>query len=187
MAGIILDPGTIAEFLKHFEVETGPLFQALGLEEFILGSQFLQSLRQFDMDILDCALHPLLGGDVVASRIDGDFVQPLGHLSPQGVYPRNSLYLIAEKLDADGLVFLIRGEDLHDIPPYPKCPPMKIDVVSLILNFHELIEDFLPWHRSPSLQKEEQAVIGLGRSQPIDTGNTGHNDYIISIQQGSGG
>jgi hypothetical protein len=73
----------------------------------------------------------------MASGIDRDFVQRLEELSPDGIDLSKGIHLLSEELDPDGSILFMSREDLDDIPPNPKGPPMKIDIISFILNLHQ--------------------------------------------------
>src|SRR4030042_5246585 len=88
-------------------------------------------------------LYSVWKSDIMASRIDGDFIQRLDEFSPYGIDLGNGIDLISEELNPDGSILFMNREDLDDIPPNSKCPPMKIDIISLILNLHQFSEDLL--------------------------------------------
>ncbi len=51
------------------------------------------------------------------------------------------LHLITEQLDADGGAVFIGGEDVDDVTSRPKGAPVKVEIVSLVLNVDEFSED----------------------------------------------
>ena len=52
---------------------------------------------------------------------------------------RNSINLIAKKINSIGDFFACR-KNINHVTPNPKCSPMKIYVISLILNIRQLTQ-----------------------------------------------
>ena len=163
------------------------MLQALALQEFVFRLQFGEPLGQLFLNGLGGALHPTGGGDVVAGRINGDFVQPAHHLAPERVDLGNCIDRIAEEFDSDRPALLIGRKDLDHIAPHPKRAAMKIKVVALVLNIDQLTEQRVPVHLAALFDKEDEIKIGFGRPQPIDARDAGNDDGIAPFQQRLGG
>ena len=70
MPRIILNAVAITNLHHHFDVETGALFQALGLQEFAVGAQLFQAFAQFVFDVVDGGLKVIeLAPDVTLDMV----------------------------------------------------------------------------------------------------------------------
>ena len=108
-------------------------------------------------------------------------------LAPQGVDLPDGLHRVAPKLHPDGPVLFVGREDLHPVAPHPEGAPMKIDVVALVQNLHQLAQHLPAVLHHALLQVEEHAVVGLGGAQTVDAGHRGHDDHVLAVEQRAGG
>ena len=65
-------------------------------------------------------------------------------LSGEGINQLNFLDFISEKLDAIGLLTFGCGENVYNIPLYPEGSTAKIHIVSVVLDFHQVFNQFIP-------------------------------------------
>ena len=56
-AGIIFNPGTVAQFLHHFDIETGTLTQALMLQQLAFFGKMLEPIAQLQLDVFNGIKH----------------------------------------------------------------------------------------------------------------------------------
>ena len=161
VAGIILDAVAKPQLLHHFQVETGALSQALGLQQFPLLLEPGEALAQLRLDGGRGLAAHQVGGDVMGGRVDRDFFEAAQGLAPQGVDLLDALHRVAPEFDADGQGLFVGRKDLHPVAPHPKSPPVKIDVISLVEDLHQLGQDLPAVHGRALFQVEEHAVVGL--------------------------
>ena len=88
-------------------------------------------------DILYGHLHSVGEGDIVTSRIDGDFLKRLDDFPSDWVNFRDRFNLVPKEFDPYHPVLLMGRKDLDDITSNSKCTSMKVDVISFILNVHQ--------------------------------------------------
>ena len=69
--------------------------------------------------------------------IDGDLIQGLKNLSPEGIDLREGINFVSKELDPDGLVLLVSREDFDHIAADSKRSPVKIEIVPHVLNLHQ--------------------------------------------------
>ena len=136
--GIVLDAVAVAQLLHHLQVEAGALLQALGLQEFALLPEPVQPLVQLRLDGGHGLAAHQVRGDVVGGGVDHHPFELPQRLAPQGVDLPDGLHRVAPKLHPDGPVLFVGREDLHPVAPHPKGAPVKIDVVALVQNLHQL-------------------------------------------------
>lgn len=59
------------------------------------------------------------------------------HLTAHGVEFADPVDLVAEELDAHGLVAVVRRVELHRVAAHAEAVALKCDVVALVANFDE--------------------------------------------------
>ena len=104
IAAIVFDSGAVAEFFEHLDIVLDPLLDALGFEHLALALEVHHLLEEVVADLVDGGDGALFGGDEVVCRVDADFRNFLYHCSGAGVDHGDGIDLIAEKLDAYGVV-----------------------------------------------------------------------------------
>ena len=181
--GVVLDPVAEADLLHHLQVVAGAHAQALGLEQLALLLELLQPLLQLDLDALDGQAHPLVAGDVVAGRQDHQLVDDIELLAGERVDQHDALDLVAEHLDADG-VLLVGGVHLEGVAPHPEAAPGQVQVVALVADVDQLPQDRAHVVLFAHPDVEELVPVLLGRAQPVDGGHRGDHDDVPPRQQG---
>ena len=106
-----------------------------------------------------------VGGDVMGGGIDRDLFELAQGLAPQRVDLPDGLHRVAPELDADGPVLFVGRKDLHPVAPHPEGAAVKIDVVALVQNFHQL-GSRPPGGPSPCLLPDRGACRGRPRASP---------------------
>ncbi len=98
----------------------------------------------------------------------------------------DGVHLVAKELDAQALVLRRRRKDLHHVAPHPEGPAVKVGIVSLVLDLHQLLQDGLAPDLHAFFQIQQHAVVHLGRAQAINAGDRRHDDDVIPLEQGAG-
>ena len=136
-ARIVLDARAVAQLAHHLDVVPRPLVDALRLHRLsVVGEELLPHL-QLALDLLDGALHLVLRRHIVRRGIDGDVLERARHLTVDGVEFADPVDLVAEELDAHGLVAVVRRVELHRVAAHAEAVALKGDVVALVANFDE--------------------------------------------------
>ncbi len=94
-------------------------------------------------------------------RIDVDFGVLLQYLAGQGVDLHYPFDLVTEELNAHGLLFVSRLY-FQDVAANAELAPGEVDVVSLVLHFHEAAGDTVAVVLLALLQPLHEAVVLLG-------------------------
>ena len=186
MARVVLDALARSDLSHHFEIKEGPLPKPLGLEEFPLCVKPGGPLCKLLLNGGEGALSPLFRSDVMVGGVDGGSVELLQLGPGQRVDLPQALHLIPPKFHADCSVRISR-EDLHHVPPDPEGSPVKVVVVSLVLDLDELPEHLVTLAPSPLLEEHHHAVVRLGGPQPIDTRDGCDDDHIAPFQERASG
>ena len=161
-------PVAEAHLLHHLEVVQRPLLEALLLEEAPLLVEEVEALAQLLADALDGAPHLRLRRHVVRARVDRVAIERPLHAAAQRVDLLDRLDLVAEELDADGRLLLVRGEDLDDVAAHAERAAVEVDVVSLVLDVDELPEEGVAPELLAPGELDEQAVVALGAADAVD-------------------
>ena len=65
------------------------------------------------------------------------------NLSRQSFNLTNPLNLVPEKLHPEGMFITRSWENLHHVPTNTEFPPLKVNVIALKLDVHQVIEQFI--------------------------------------------
>ncbi len=168
---IVLDAGAEAGLPEHLHVVLGPLLDALRLDEFALALEELHLVPHLREDLLDGGVHDFRVDDIVGGRVNGSMLQDAVDLSGQSVDLADAVDLIAKVLDADGVLGLTRGEDLHGIAPDPELGADEVDVVSLVVELDQLSEQCVPRVLLTGPQRDDHVFVVDGRSDGVDAGH----------------
>ena len=186
VAGIVLDAGTVARLAHHLDVVAGALFQPLGLQEFSLLTQLLQTLLQFLLDGAKSRLQLLPAGDKVAGREDAHFLRFVKDFPSQGVDLGQALDLVAPELDAEGRIAVGR-ENVHRIAAHPEGAPAKVQVVAVVVDGGQVAEEAVAPAEFPSAHHDHIPAVLLRRADGVDAGDAGDDDDISAGEEGLGG
>ncbi len=184
---VVLDALAVPHLPEHFQVEPGALFQALGFEPFFLSLEDLQAVLQLRLDVPDRPLHVLFRGHIVAPGIDVDPIQVPDPVPPERIREGKALDDVPEEFHPDHPLVLVGGEDLHQVPPDPEGSPVKVDVVPVVLDAHEIPEEFVPVHLQARLQRDLQRRIVFRRPDAVYAGHARHDDHVLPFEERPGG
>ena len=136
MPAVVLDAVAAAELGEHLQVVLRAHPQALGLEQLARLLELPQALAELDLDRGDGAARPLVAGHVVGGGEDDQLLQVAEQLAGHDVETAHPLDLVAEQLDAHG-VLLVGGVDLDRVAPDPELTPDEVGVVALVVHRDE--------------------------------------------------
>ncbi len=181
MPRVILDPVAIADLLHHFQIEHGALPQALRLDQLALLLQFLVPPIQLGQDAGHCRIAGLLRHHVVRLRINRQPLISLPHLSQQRVDLRQAFDLVAEHLDAIGVV-IVSGIDLDDVAAHPESAAPEIGVVPVVQDIHQARDNLVAGNLLPFLEHQQHAVVSFGRAQTVYATHAGHDHAVAPLE-----
>ena len=187
VTAVVLDAGARAGALDHLQVEHGPLFQALGLQQLAVLHHPFQPLLKLLADVPGGLEQGGAGGDVVAVGVDADGGQVGGLLAGEGVELGDGLDLVAEQADPPGAILVVGGEDLQGVAALAEGPALEGGVIALVLLGDEIGEQLLLVHPVAHRQVEGHGGVGFHRADAVDAGHRGHDDDVVSLQHRSGG
>ncbi len=148
MARIVLNALAKTKLFDHLKIEHRSLLQALSLKKLPGLFHFLKRFAQLHSNGFDRALAVVDRRHVMASRIDRHTRELVQANPSKGVDLANRFDFVAEEFNTDRALFFVSRKDLDHVATYAERPTVKIDVVSLVLNFNELAQHFLPLYFS---------------------------------------
>ena len=106
-------------------------------------------------------------------------------LSRERIERHQLVDLVAEQLDAEPFLF-VRGIHLDDVAPDAERAAAEIVIVALVLNLDQLAEDLLATDALPPFERQQHAVVRLGRAEAVDARDAGDNDDVAPLEEGAG-
>src|SRR6185437_891738 len=186
VAGVVFDAVAVADGLDHFEVEPRSLMHALGFNEAALGFEFLLPPFELGEDAVDGGGFALGLDDVVRLGIDGQARVLLADGAEERVDLREGVDLVAEELDAIG-VLVVGGIDLDHISADTEGAAAEVDIVAVIEDFDEAAGDVVALDALQAVKEEENAVVGLRASEAVDAGDGGDDDAVAALEEAARG
>ena len=103
--------------------------------------------------------------------IDRHAVVATQRLAGERVEGHQLVDLVAEQPDAQRRLFVGRV-DLDDVAANAEGATPELDVVALVLDLDQLAQDVIPPDPLAALERQQQAVVRLGRTQAVDAADT---------------
>ena len=107
---------------------------------------------------------------------------PPQRLAGQRIERGQLVDLVAEQADAQRELF-VRRIDLDDVAADAEGAAAELVVVALVLDFDQLAQDLIAVDPLPFLERQHQAVVGVGRSQAVDARHAGDDDDVAALEQ----
>ena len=143
MSGVVLDTGTNPGFPNHFYIKVGSLGNTLGFQKLFFTLKIGYPLIQLFQNIFAGNLHFFHRNNIGGGREHHAVLKLCLALSGEGINQLDFLDFISEKLDAIGLLTFGCGENVYNIPLYPEGSAAKIHIVSVVLDFHQVLNQFI--------------------------------------------
>ena len=111
---------------------------------------------------------------------------PADDLAGERIEPRQLVDFVAEQPDAKR-VLLVRRHDLDDVAAHAEGAAPELHVVALVLDLDQLPEDLIAVDALPELERQQHAVVRLGRAKAVDAGDAGDDDDVAALEERPGG
>ena len=115
-------------------------------------------------------------------RVDGNLVVLAPALARQRIERRERIDVVAEELDAQRLLF-VRRVHLDDVAAHAEGAAREVGLVALVLDFHELAENLIARNALAELQRQQHAVVRLGRSEAVDARHARDDDDVAALEE----
>ena len=187
MTRVILDTFTTAHLFEHLQIIHGPLFQALGFDQFVLLFHTGQGFGQLVADALHGLSQGVLGCYVVGSRKDANFRQVLQFTPAQGIHVRDAFNLVTPPFNANSPVAFVGGKISTVSPRTGNVPREK----SMSCGRNEFQPAAVTPDPGRSLDPRPRSTriskIRFDSANAVYTRYRGDNNDIASVQQPIGG
>src|SRR5262249_42068878 len=144
------------------------LLEALLLEEAPLLVVEVEAPAQLLADAVDRAAHLLLRRDVVRSGVNRAALERPLDAAAERVHLFDGLDGVAEELDANRRLLLVRGEDLDHVAAHAEGAAVEVHVVALVLDVDEHPQQVVAPELLADFKVDEQAVVALGAADAVD-------------------
>ena len=121
----------------------------------------------------------------MAARKNSEEFRLFQNLASQRVNPRNSIDIIAKKLHSISR-FTARRKDINHVAFDAKCTARKVDIVTMILNIHQLAQKFVLQTPFAALHRNRQIIIIRRRAQTINAADARHDNHVAPRKQSVG-
>ncbi len=158
-ARIVFDTGAITELAHHLDIVHRTLMDALRLDQLMLPLKILHSVHHFALDHFDGAFHFFRRRDVVRSRVNSRMREVFNRHACHDIDLADSVNLIAEEFDTDGIIAGIGRKDFNRIAPDSEHIAFEGDIVSAVTDFNELFKQRVSVARLPDTQREYHVGI----------------------------
>ena len=159
--------------------------EPLGLEHLAGPLEIRQALGELGADAVDRSHPPRPRRHEVRLRIDGHALVPPDLTAGQRIERDQLVDLVPEQADPQPELF-VGGEDLDDVAADPEGAPRELVIVALVLNLHELAEDLVALDPLTALERQDERVVRLRRSEAVDARYARDDDDVVALEEGSG-
>ena len=130
---------------------------------------------------------PLLGGHEVARRVDVDFVDVLALRARHRVDQAQGVDLVAEELDADGVVRAAEI-DIHRVAPHTEGAALELHFGPVVQGVHQPVEQAGEAARLAPPDRDGLGVEVVGVADAVKAGDAGDHDHVApAAEQGACG
>ena len=186
VARVVLDARAEAHGLEGLKVVVGALLQALGLQELAGLLELGHASGLLFGDGLQGAVELGALGDVVRGRPDGNGVKGVENLARDLVNLVDALDLVAEELDAHGVLGIGR-EHVHHVAAHAEGASVQVVVVAVVEDVDERVHEVVAVKRGVLAHVGRHARVVLGAADTVDAAHRGdHDDVPAAEQVGSG-
>src|SRR5207248_2663951 len=145
--------------------------------------QLGHALVELGADLLHGHEEALAGGDVVRAGIDGQAVELAGGAAGDRIDARDLVDLVAEELDADGVV-LVGGPELEDVAADAERAAPEVVRRALVLHLRQLAQVLRERLLHAPLEEEEHAEVEVGIADAVDARDGGDDDDVAPLEDG---
>ena len=184
-AGIIFDSGTIPKFNHHFDIKICTLLQTLGFQEFVIVSQLIQSLGQFNTNFLNDPQSRFLIGYKMLGRKNSCRLQGLPYLSGKMIELGNGFHIRTKEFNADTGIFICRKHFNH-IPADTDIAPFQHLIIAGIMNIDQLGHKIAAIHRFTPFHHHRTLAVLIRGSNPVNTGYGTDYNHILPGHERTG-
>ena len=179
MARIVFNTRTKSHGLNHLKIIGCAHFQTLRFKKLSLFIELGKTILQFILNGLNRALQRRTRSNVMRSRPNGQRFEGIQHFTGDIVDLRDFLDLVAPEFHANRIVRIGR-KHIERIATHAERTALQFVIIAVILNVDELSNKLVAILLDLFIQEHRHTRIIHRRTNTIDAGNRGNNDYITT-------
>ena len=183
VARIIFNAGAVADFIDHFYVKQGSLFEALGFQQLVCLAQFLDPNFQFVFYAVNGRHQNLARGDVVRLGIHREPRHTTQHFTGQWIEKTQILNFIIEQFNAHRLALRFSRMDIDNFASNPVVTASELHVIARVLQFGQAAQQLTLINDVTALEVQHHLVVSLRITQTIDRRHRGNDNHIAPLKQ----
>ena len=148
-----------------------------------LTRQLAETILELDADRFAGLAHRLGRRRVVRCREHHDAIQLALDLAAHRIDLRDRLDLLAEPLDPDRGIRLVRREHLDGVAAHAERAAVEIDVVALVLELDQPTQHRVAIDRGADIDLARHRLVGAARADAVDARHRRHDDHVAPRQQ----
>ena len=102
MSGVVFNAFAVTNFAQHFQIKTGALFNALGLDQLAFADELLDAFHQFQLDGFHGDHDLVAGRHIVTFWVDDEARNLLPNASGQRVKQLQRFDFVVKQLNPNG-------------------------------------------------------------------------------------
>ena len=159
VTAVVLNALAVADLPDHLDVIIGALGDAFCFQGLMIVREPLHPLPKIMLDHRQILLQVGVVGRVVGGGKDGYMGQGGQHMAADGIDLTDAVDFVAEELDAQGVLLLAGGDDLHHIAPHPEGTTVELDVVAFILDIDQVPQQLFPVDLHAGPQRDHLSFV----------------------------
>ena len=104
-------------------------------------------------------------------------------VSSQRIHLCHGVDVLAEILDSEGLFVTVGRNDLKGVAADAERSAVKVNVVTLVMHFHEALHERFHGEMLPFFHGNDQFRVVLWRTETVDAGDGGHDNHVPARQE----
>ena len=184
--GIILDAGTEAHLLHHFQIVFRPHLDALGFEQLAVFLEMHDAFAQFFADGQRGAFHFVAGGDELFRRKNHRVGGRFQLVACERIEARDAFDLLAEEFDAQG-VLAAGGAEFNRVAAHAKLAALEGDVVAVVLQIHKAGKKLLARQRLADMHRDDHRLVIVLAARAVDARHACHHDHVAPRKEAAHG
>ena len=183
MPRVVLDALAEAQFVEHLQVEPRALLDALCLDQLAFAVEKVDALAHLDFDGFDRPQGGAARRHIVAAGVDGEATEALLDGAGEWVEQRQRLDLVVEQGHPQGVLAVLRREDVDHLAAHTEMPAPEVEVGSVVLHRRQPLEDLALIELLPLFQVQDHVVV-VGRvADAVDRADGRHDDHVTPLHQ----
>ena len=168
MAGIIFNSGTETGLFEHLHIKIRPLCNTLRLQQLIILLKPGHPLVQFLLNCGNCPFNLFLRHHIMRSRKNSCKVKLRLNLTGKNIHLHNPVNLVPEKLNPKRILKRRHRNNLQYITPHTEASPLKIHLISYILNINQAAHHLIPVDNHARPERKHHLLIVLFTSDTVN-------------------